>query len=200
MPLNWTKTAEGDTEVADLISSDGRPVEVLQVLLEWEQPGRTGFLGRFKPTTDIDVSAIIFCGSEDVDYVSPKEHPRALSGAVIHHGDVVAGQGEGGGERITMKLAELRADDDDITAIALTASCAKGGFNKIAGAVCRIYDMQPVGPAHLGNVRFSVSENHTGALLGVVKKTDTGWTFTKTKQYGPGGDWRTLAHLARGHV
>jgi stress response protein SCP2 len=197
--LNWTKNAN-NIESAELLSTNGQPVGILELVLGWDQPETGGLLGRFKPKTDIDVSAIIFVDDEDVDYVNPKEHPSALAGKVYHHGDVKAGKGEAGGERISVRLTDLRREEDDITAIALTASCAAGSFDKIAGAACHIYDATRTDKTLLGTVRFSVSSGHSGALLGVLKRTTDGWLFTKAKEYGPGGNWRTLANLARGHV
>lgn len=201
MGLNWSK----DTEpVADLVGTDGGTVNVLEIELEWEQPtSGGGLMGRLKAKldeTDVDVSAILFENDEAVDYVSPKEHQRALSGAVAHGGDVKRGTGEGGGEKITMRLADIRDKDADITAIALVAACSKGNFSKIAGAVCRIYDASRPERVWLDNVRFAVTGDHTGALLGVVRKTDSGWSFTKAKAYGQAGNWRHLAALARGRV
>ncbi len=201
MGLNWSK----DTEpVADLIGANGSNVTVLEIELEWEQPtSGGGLMGRLKGKlneTDVDVSAILFEHDEAVDYVSPKEHQRALSGAVVHAGDVKRGAGEGGGEKVTMRLADIRDKDSDITAIALVAACSKGNFSKIAGAVCRIYDASGAQRVWLDNVRFAVTGDHTGALLGVVRKTDSGWSFTKAKAYGQAGNWRHLAALARGRV
>ena len=196
MNLNWTKA--NDEEVAPLGA-----VGVLEVELEWEQPQGSGLIGRALAKmreTDVDVSAILFEGDEAVDYVDPKEHQKALGGSVLHGGDVRRGQGEGGGERIVMRLADIREMDGDITAIALTASCTKGSFSNIAGAVCRIFDSSSGERVHLGNVRFAVTGGHTGALLGVVRKTDAGWNFAKAKQYGQAGGWRQLAGLARGRV
>ncbi len=197
MPLNFIKV--DDHEVAELLSATGTPVGVLDVVLTWDQPTGGGILSRLRAKTDIDVSAILFVEDEDVDYVSPKEHQSALGGRIRHHGDVKAGQGDGGGEKITMCLSDIRSEDADITAIALTASCATGSFGKIAGASAKFFDAASAAQP-LGTVRFSVSADHAGSLLGVVKKTGTGWTFTKAKAYGPGGNWRTLANLARGHV
>lgn len=198
MALNFTKADNGD-EVAPLGA-----VGVLEVELEWEQPqeGR-GLFGKAKAllnVTDVDVAGILFEGDEPVDYVDPKQHPSALGGAVVHHGDVKRGTGDGGGERITMRLADIRDTDGDITAIALTASCPRGDFSKVAGAVCRVFDTTSGARVHLGNVRFAVTGGHTGALLGVVRKTADGWSFTKTKAYGQAGNWRQLAGLARGRV
>jgi stress response protein SCP2 len=198
MGLSFTKAANGD-ETAPLGA-----IGVLEVELEWEQPqeGR-GFMGKLKSRmneTDVDVAGILFEGEEAVDYVDPKQHPSALGGYVVHHGDVRKGQGEGGGECISMRLADIREVDGDITAIALTASCPKGDFSKVAGAVCRMYDASNGTRQHLGNVRFAVTGEHTGALLGVVRKTPDGWVFAKTKQYGAAGNWRQLAGLARGRV
>lgn len=198
MALDFTKSANGD-ETAELGA-----IGILEVELEWEQPQTGGGLfGKAKAllnATDVDVAGILFEGDEPVDYVDPKQHPHALGGAVVHHGDVRKGQGEGGAEKITMRLADIRQDDSDITAIALTASCPRGDFSKVAGAVCRVYDASNGARQHLGNVRFAVTGGHSGALLGVVRKTPDGWVFTKTKQYGQAGNWRQLAGLARGRV
>lgn len=205
MSLNWVKSNEpGADPAADLVNN-GASVAVLEIELEWEQPtSGGGLMGKLRAKldeTDIDVSAILFDGTEPVDYVSPKEHQRALSGAVIHGGDVTKGNGEGGGERVTMRLADIRERDSDITAIALVAACSRGSFSKIAGAVCRIYDASSGGErVWLDNVRFAVTGDHTGALLGIVRKTDAGWSFVKAKQYGQAGHWRHLAGLARGRV
>lgn len=190
--IDLSKIREG--EAADLGA-----VGELTVVLSWDQPTSSGLFGKLRDrfdTTDIDVSAILYSGGEAVDYVSPKEHQSALRGAVVHQGDVQRGNGEAAGETIVAQLSRIHADDGDIDAMAITASCAKGGFDKIAGAVCRVY----CDGHHRGNVRFSVTSGHTGALLAVVRKTDTGWTFSKEKAYGPGGTWRHLAALAAGRV
>ena len=188
------------SKIKDGESADLGTVGELKIVLEWEQPKSGGLFGKLKDrldATDIDVSAILFAAGEAVDYVSPKGHPYALGGAVTHQGDVQRGSGEGSGETIVAYLSRIREQDGDIDAIAVVASCARGGFEKIAGAVCRIY----TDGTHRGNIRFSVTTNHTGALLAVVRKTEAGWTFAKEKAYGPGeGGWRTLAGLAYGAV
>jgi stress response protein SCP2 len=191
--IDLSKIKEGE-------SADLGIVGELKIVLEWEQPKAGGFLGKLKDrfdTTDIDVSAILFSQGEAVDYVDPKEHRYALGGAVTHQGDVQRGTGEGSGETIIAYLSRIREQDADIDAIAIVASCARGGFEKIAGAVCRIY----TDGGHRGNIRFSVTTGHTGALLAVVRKSQVGWTFAKEKAYGPGeGGWRALAGLAHGRV
>lgn len=190
--IDLSKIKEGE-------SADLGAVGELKIVMSWEQPKSGGLLGRLNDrfnATDIDVSAIIYSGGEAVDYVSPKGHPYALGGAVAHQGDVQRGSGEGSGETIVAYLSRIRVEDADIDAMAITASCAKGGFDKIAGAVCRLF----VDGVATTPIRFSVTSSHTGALLAVVKKTPGGWSFSREKAYGPGGDWRQLAGLAAGRV
>lgn len=91
--IDLSKIKEGE-------SADLGNVAELKIVLSWEQPKSGGFLGKLKDrfdATDIDVSAILYASGEAVDYVSPKEHPYALGGAVTHQGDVQRGSGEGAG-------------------------------------------------------------------------------------------------------
>lgn len=167
----------------------------------WDQPQHGGMLGGLRNRagrTDVDMSAIIFAGDEPIDYVDPKTHPAAQDGAVVHSGD--AKTATGGGEAITLKLAEL---DDDITAVAFVISCATGRFDKITNTKVTFRSGDGT---KLGVQRFSVTTEDNGAAIGyVLGKGDGSWVYQEQKRYGrvdyarltTGQGWRQLASIAQ---
>lgn len=184
----------------EIRTASGAKVTSLSAELSWEETQKKGF-GRFKQAlglgdTDIDVVAIIYQGRDAVDWVGPG-HLSALSGKVVHSGDVKKGTGEGAGEKITIDLAGIEERDSDISGIVLAATCKTGSFANIASAVCRLTS----GDEFLGNVRFPVVGEHLGALLAAVQKDANGaWTFQKLSNRGQARNWQELARLVPGEL
>lgn len=180
--------------VADLGTIEG-----LEVTLEFSQTTKGGMLGkafnRIKPA-DPDLTAIAFAGTMAVDAVDPKNKQAILNSAVVHQGDA---RGDGA-EVIRFDLSRVGEEDQDIDGFALVAACTDG-FSRVEGAVARFYDLSNGGRKHIGNVRFSVTGNHTGALLGVFKRSEDGrWQFTREAVYGQGRTWREFARMAEGRM
>ncbi len=177
-------------------------VNKVDVVFTWEQPQERGLFGKAKALanrTDVDVSVISFAGGTPVDYVSPKDHPYAHGGRVVHSGDVKRGTGDGGGETVKLELANIRAEDSDIDSFAVVASCATGNFSRIAGASARVFDAET--QQQLAVLRFDVTTQRTGALLAILRKTAQGWTLeAQSGVYGEARNWRDLAGLARQRV
>jgi hypothetical protein len=174
-------------------------IEGLEVALEFSQTSKGGLFGkalnRLKPA-DPDLTAIAFAGSMAVDAVDPKNKQSIYNGAVVHQGDA---KGDGS-EVIRFDLGRIGEEDKDITAFGLVAACSDG-FGRVEGATARFYDTSGGGRKHLGNVRFSVTGNHTGALLGVFQQSESGgWQFRKEAVYGQGKTWRDYARMAEGRV
>lgn len=182
----------------DLVTTTGEPIRKIEVEFSWQQPTTGGIKGMFgRGGVDVDATTIYYVDSEPTGYVSP-DNLTALSGAMKHGGNVKKGKGEGSGERITIDLGSIREDDSDVEAFALVASCAKGDFNQVAEAVCRVYDVSAAGESVLlGNVRVPIQGEHTGVVIGTIKKSGAGWAFSKAdKVRGPARTWRQLGELA----
>lgn len=181
----------------ELVSESGAAVSTIEIEFAWQEPTRGGLRGMLGGGgVDVDASAVYYTGNEPTGYVSPS-NLSALGGSMRHHGNVKKGKGEGSGERITIDLASIRSVDGDVEAFALVASCAKGNFDKVSEAVCRIYDASGGGQVHLGNVRVPIQGQHTGVVIGTIKQSPTGWRFSKAdKVRGDAREWRQLGELA----
>ncbi len=184
--------------------SKGSTIGTLTVQLTWSQPEHKGMLGGLRNRagrTDVDLSAIAFAGNKAVDYVDAKTRPAAPDVCLAHSGDAKSGDGADG-ETIVARLSEL---DEDITAIAITLSCATGDFTKITGAKA-VFTGD--GGAVLGRLRFDVTSRRNGALLGFVKRVGDGWEFVESEHYGDvsaanyrdGQAWRDLASIAKARI
>jgi stress response protein SCP2 len=186
---------------APLVNDSGTPVQQLQVEFSWQEPQTSGLKGLFgKGKVNVDAACIYYAYGEPSGYANP-DNLKVLSGRVRHHGDVKKGSGEGAGEVITIDLAGIRAEDSDVDAFALTASCKKGDFNGVAEAYCRIFDISGGQPVHLGNVRVPIQGTHTGVVIGVIKKSTSGWTFTRLQGVrGPARTWQELGALAQEQI
>lgn len=181
-----------------LVNDTGQPISKLEIEFSWTEPTKGGFMGRLGGGgVNVDASSVYYVDAEPAGYVSP-DNLQALSGAMTHHGDVKKGKGEGKGERITIDLAAIRSVDSDVEAFALVASCKKGNFDKVSEAVCRVFDVSSGSETHLGNVRVPIEGAHTGVVIGTIKQTPSGWSFSKAnKVRGAAREWRELGVLAR---
>jgi stress response protein SCP2 len=195
---------DGRRKIMDL--SKGDKLDTLTVQLTWSQPEHKGMLGGLRNRanrTDVDLSAIAFAGDKAIDYVDAKTRPGAPDVGLTHSGDAKSGDGAEG-ETIVVKLSGL---DDDITAFAITLSCATGNFTKITGAKAVFTNQDGT---VLGRVRFDVTSRCNGALLGFVKRdgSQSGWEFVESGHYGDvsaanyrdGQAWRDLASIAKSRI
>ena len=196
--LRYVKTYLGEiVSEINLSKADGTSLTNVEVRLEFEQKKTKGFLGGLKDKyqpADPDLMLIAFKGSSPVDYVEPKDHRSILDGAVNHRGDA-RGKGQ---ETVSLQLANIHQNDSDITSFALGVICGTG-FDKIAGAVVRFFDVT-LGESLLGNSRFDITGQHTASVLGFIERTGHGWKFREAYKTGYATDFTKFADLARTKV
>lgn len=204
-----------------LVNSAGNPVHKLGIDVFWTQPQSAdrggGAVGRLlnrgrdaKNHTDVDGSAVAFAGMEDVEFAGP-DNLSALYGLLRHDGNVAKGN-ESTPERMHADLAGLFTNPrtEDISAIAITASCFLGDFTKVTGCRVEFYDETSTSPGErefLTQVRFAITGNastvaggqpNNAALVAVLVRKPNGWALRKgVKTYGHARDWRGLAPICR---
>lgn len=162
-------------QTIDLKKSDGGALVAIAAGAGWDPVKKKGFLGFGGGGGDIDLDAscAIFAGNRLIDSVWFGQK-RSNDGSIVHSGDNLTGQGDGDDETINLDLSRL---DPNATAIVFTINSFRGQtFNEVENAYTRILDLK----TNQELCRYSLSEsgNHTGMIIGALKKTSNGWTFT----------------------
>ena len=162
--------------------------------LGWDeaQPAATGLKALFaaKPADiDCDASAIL-CGA-DGKLVSRNVpdccvyfgNLRHSSGAIIHHGDNLTGNGEGDDEQITVDLSLIPAKVDKIvfTVNIYDANVRRQHFGMIRNAFIRL-----VNSANGSEIcRYNLTDDYsgmTGLVVGEIYRRDGEWKFNAIGQ------------------
>jgi len=194
MTMTFSKSAD-----TPLTTDAGAAIEKIRIVFDWEEAKAKGFLKRtFDRGVDVDTFAVVYQGTDPIEAVRP-ERTIGVGGAIVHGGDVKRGAGEGVGENITFDFTQIREQDDDIAAIAVTAACKSGGFDRVEMATAMIFDVTGAGDGpgrKLGQVRVPIQGSHTGAVIGTLKKTSEGWAWRTSGKLGQGRTWQELGHLA----
>ncbi len=144
----------------------------------------------FEADFDLDASAFLLgenglvSSAPDFIYYRNLKHP---SGAVVHSGDNVTGDGEGDDEAITVDFAAL---PENVEKIAFTVSIyeayeRKQNFGQVKNAYIRFYDED------LGELfRYDLGEefsDDTAVVFGELVKKDGQWAFKAVGEGLQGG-------------
>lgn len=174
------------------LTKESKGLKNIMVGLGWdkvEQPTQSKFslFGKKpkKSNIDCDASAILLnangrCASNnDVVYFGNLSHN---SGAVVHQGDNLTGEGNGDDEQILVKLNELPSKYDEIVFIVTIyqADTRNQNFGMINNAFIRIVDIDN-GNKEL--CRFDLSNeptyfDKTSMIFGKVYRHDGEWKFS----------------------
>ena len=154
---------------------------------EAEQP--RGFFAPKPQPIDCDASAIL-CGangrivSNDINqccvYFGNLRHP---SGAIVHQGDNLTGEGDGDDEQIMVNLPMVPSQVDKIVFVVNIYDACKRNqhFGLIRNAFIRLVDMDH----HTEICRFNLSENYnnmTGLVVGEIYRKNGEWKFNAIGQ------------------
>ena len=188
MSVNLTKGQK-----ISLTKGDGG-LKKIMVGLGWDeaQPAATGLKALFaaKPADiDCDASAIL-CGA-DGKLVSRNVpdccvyfgNLRHSSGAIVHHGDNLTGNGEGDDEQITVDLSLIPAKVDKIvfTVNIYDANVRRQHFGMIRNAFIRL-----VNSANGSEIcRYNLTDDYsgmTGLVVGEIYRRDGEWKFNAIGQ------------------
>ena len=187
----------------NLKKSDGQALSRIRIGLGWDpvKQKKGGLFGSIfggsAPDIDCDASVIVckggrLSGKNDVVYFGNLKHP---SGAIVHTGDNLTGEGEGDDEQILVDLTAVPADYDKLVFVVNIYDCAsrKQDFGMIANAFIRICD-ERTGEEFC---RYNLSESYAGMtamIFGEIYRHNGEWKFNAI---GQGTKDKGLNELAR---
>lgn len=188
----------------NLKKSDGQALSRIRIGLGWDpvkQEKKGGLFGSIfggsAPDIDCDASVLVckggrLSGKKDVVYFGNLKHP---SGAIVHTGDNLTGDGEGDDEQILVDLTAVPQDYDKLVFVVNIYDCEsrKQDFGMIANAFIRICD-ERTGEEFC---RYNLSESYAGMtamIFGEIYRHNGEWKFNAI---GQGTKDTGLSALAR---
>ena len=187
----------------NLKKSDGQALSRIRIGLGWDpvEQKKGGLFGSIfggsAPDIDCDASVIVCKGGrlasrDDVVYFGNLKHP---SGAIVHTGDNLTGEGEGDDEQILVDLTAVPQDYDKLVFVVNIYDCEsrKQDFGMIANAFIRICD-ERTGEEFC---RYNLSESYAGMtamIFGEIYRHNGEWKFNAI---GQGTKDKGLNELAR---
>ena len=187
----------------NLKKSDGQALSRIRIGLGWDpvEQKKGGLFGSIfggsAPDIDCDASVIVcrggrLAGKDDVVYFGNLKHP---SGAIVHTGDNLTGEGEGDDEQILVDLTAVPQDYDKLVFVVNIYDCEsrKQDFGMIANAFIRICD-ERTGEEFC---RYNLSESYAGMtamIFGEIYRYNGEWKFNAI---GQGTKDKGLNELAR---
>ena len=170
----------------NLKKSDGQALSRIRIGLGWDpvEQKKGGLFGSIfggsAPDIDCDASVIVckggrLSGKDDVVYFGNLKHS---SGAIVHTGDNLTGEGEGDDEQILVDLTAVPADYDKLVFVVNIYDCEsrKQDFGMIANAFIRICD-ERTGEEFC---RYNLSESYAGMtamIFGEIYRYNGEWKF-----------------------
>ena len=188
----------------NLKKSDGQALSRIRIGLGWDpvkQEKKGGLFGSIfggsAPDIDCDASVLVckggrLSGKSDIVYFGNLKHP---SGAIVHTGDNLTGDGEGDDEQILVDLTAVPQDYDKLVFVVNIYDCEsrKQDFGMIANAFIRICD-ERTGEEFC---RYNLSESYAGMtamIFGEIYRHNGEWKFNAI---GQGTKDKGLNELAR---
>ena len=170
----------------NLKKSDGQALSRIRIGLGWDpvKQKKGGLFGSIfggsAPDIDCDASVIVckggrLSGKDDVVYFGNLKHS---SGAIVHTGDNLTGEGEGDDEQILVDLTAVPQDYDKLVFVVNIYDCEsrKQDFGMIANAFIRICD-ERTGEEFC---RYNLSESYAGMtamIFGEIYRYNGEWKF-----------------------
>ena len=187
----------------NLKKSDGQALSRIRIGLGWDpvEQKKGGLFGSIfggsAPDIDCDASVIVckggrLSGKKDVVYFGNLKHS---SGAIVHTGDNLTGEGDGDDEQILVDLTAVPQDYDKLVFVVNIYDCEsrKQDFGMIANAFIRICD-ERTGEEFC---RYNLSESYAGMtamIFGEIYRHNGEWKFNAI---GQGTKDKGLNELAR---
>ena len=176
----------------NLKKSDGQALSRIRIGLGWDpvkQEKKGGLFGSIfggsAPDIDCDASVLVckggrLSGKSDIVYFGNLKHP---SGAIVHTGDNLTGDGEGDDEQILVDLTAVPQDYDKLVFVVNIYDCdsRKQDFGMIANAFIRICD-ERTGEEFC---RYNLSESYAGMtamIFGEIYRHTGEWKFNAIGQ------------------
>ena len=175
----------------NLKKSDGQALSRIRIGLGWDpvEQKKGGLFGSIfggsAPDIDCDASVIVcrggrLAGKDDVVYFGNLKHP---SGAIVHTGDNLTGEGEGDDEQIKVDLTAVPEAYDKLVFVVNIYDCEsrKQDFGMIQNAFIRICD-ERTGAEFC---RYNLSESYAGMtamIFGEIYRHNGEWKFNAIGQ------------------
>ena len=175
----------------NLKKSDGQALSRIRIGLGWDpvEQKKGGLFGSIfggsAPDIDCDASVIVckggrLSGKGDVVYFGNLKHS---SGAIVHTGDNLTGDGDGDDEQILVDLTAVPAVYDKLVFVVNIYDCKsrKQDFGMIANAFIRICD-ERTGEEFC---RYNLSESYAGMtamIFGEIYRYNGEWKFNAIGQ------------------
>jgi len=172
------------------LTKGGSGLHSVMVGLGWDEvEQKRGFFAPKPASIDCDASAIL-CGENgkvisydlnaSVVYFGNLRH---VSGAIVHQGDNLTGEGDGDDEQIMVNLQAVPAQIHKIVFVVNIYDARTKGqhFGLIKNAFIRLVDMEK----RTEICRFNLSENYnnmTGLVVGEIYRRNGEWKFNAIGQ------------------
>ncbi|MBE9039278.1 TerD family protein [Oscillatoriales cyanobacterium LEGE 11467] len=152
--------------------------------LGWDVAGdRYWGLGRvFGNEVDFDLDASIFClnaegrvpGWADIIYYGNLRHP---SGAIVHGGDNLTGEGKGDDEQIFIDLSKIPQEIVRLTITVNIYDCRARSqdFQQVKNAFVRLVDFQTKKELARYNLSGEAYSGMTGMMMAQIYRSPSGW-------------------------
>lgn len=179
----------------DLTKGGGTGLRQIMVGLGWDEAPRSsgGFLGSLfgaqPQPIDCDAS-VILCGANGRVVANDMyqccvffNNLTHYSGAIVHQGDNLTGEGDGDDEQIMVKLQYVPAEIDKMVFVVniYDGRARNQHFGMIRNAFIRLVDMDN----GMEICRFNLSENYnnmTGLVVGEIYRRNGEWKFNAIGQ------------------
>jgi stress response protein SCP2 len=139
-----------------------------------------GFLGMFSQNFDLDASVLCLNDqgkmgrNDNIVYFGQLRH---YSGAIVHQGDNLTGEGEGDDEQIIVDLPRVPDSIDKLLFVVNIYNCLqrKQNFSQVNNAFVRLVDL--ANNKEIARYRLSGKEyqNQTGMIMAQLYREDDEW-------------------------
>ncbi|MCW6035287.1 TerD family protein [Spirulina subsalsa FACHB-351] len=153
--------------------------------LGWDVQQGGGLFGLFKNTPDFDLDASIICLSQGDRFVNKQDlvyyaNLRHASGAIVHLGDNLTGEGQGDDEQILVNLAKI---PNSIVKLVFTVNIykcreRKQDFGQVKNAFVRLVNSKNQQEVARYNLSGSEYQGMTGLILAELERREQDWGMT----------------------
>ncbi len=177
-------------QTVSLVKQDGGSLSQVRMGLGWDTIKKKGLFGGMKEVSvDLDASAILLTGDNQVQEIVYYGNLRSRDGSLMHTGDNLTGKGDGDDESIMVDLPRV---PPTVTHIVFVVNSFSGqNFSQIENATARVVDSADR-DRELVRYELSGSGTHTAVVMARLSRAGAGWAFTAV---GTPGNARTADQL-----
>ncbi|MGS0688690.1 TerD family protein [Nakamurella sp. GG22] len=177
-------------QTVSLVKQDGGSLSQVRMGLGWDTIKKKGLFGGMKEVSvDLDASAILLTGDNQVQEIVYYGNLRSRDGSLMHTGDNLTGKGDGDDESIMVDLPRVPPTVAHI--VFVVNSFSGQNFSQIENATARVVDSADR-DRELARYALSGSGTHTAIVMARLSRAGAGWAFTAV---GTPGNARTADQL-----